>query len=265
MSRGTPLAGARVLITGGTRGIGRLMAKQAIGRGAEVVLWARDAAQGEQVAADLGGRASFQPVDVSDPDAVRAAAEATGPVDVLINNAGVVTGKPFLELTEDEVRRTYEVNTLAQYRVTRAFLPAMLARDRGHLVHVASASGLLGTTRMTDYSGSKHAVVGFNEALRAELRAQGSNVRTLVVCPYFIDTGMFAGVRTRVPWLLPILKEADVATRVLDAVESGRPQLLLPWSVRLLPVLRALPVGAFDAVVDLLGVNHTMDRFTGRR
>ena len=265
MSRGTPLAGARVLITGGTRGIGRLMAKQAIGRGAEVVLWARDAAQGEQVAADLGGRASFQPVDVSDPDAVRAAAEATGPVDVLINNAGVVTGKPFLELTEDEVRRTYEVNTLAQYRVTRAFLPAMLARDRGHLVHVASASGLLGTTRMTDYSCSKHAVVGFNEALRAELRAQGSHVRTLVVCPYFIDTGMFAGVRTRVPWLLPILKEADVATRVLDAVESGRPQLLLPWSVRLLPVLRALPVGAFDAVVDLLGVNHTMDRFTGRR
>ena len=264
MSRGTQLAGARILITGGTRGIGRLMALGAARRGAEVVLWARDPELGEQVRAEAGGSASFRSVDVADPDAVAAAAESTGPVDIVVNNAGVITGKPFLELAEDDIRRTFEVNTLAQYRVTREFLPAMVARDSGHVVHVASASGLVGTTRMTDYSGSKHAVVGFNEALRAELRARRSKVNTLVVCPFYIDTGMFAGVRTRVPWLLPILDEADVARRVLDAIESGRPRLILPPAVHLLPVARVLPVRAFDTLVDLLGANHTMDGFTGR-
>lgn len=264
MSRGTPLAGARILITGGTRGIGRLMALEASRRGAEVVLWARNPELGEQVRAELGGPASFHPVDVTDADAVAAAAEASGPVDIVVNNAGVVSGKGFLELTEADLRRTFEVNTLAQYRVTRAFLPAMLARDAGHIVNVSSAAGLVGTARMTDYAASKHASVGFTEALRAELRGRRSGVKTLVVCPFFIDTGMFAGVRTRVPWLLPILKEADVATKVLDAIEGGSAQLVLPWSVRLLPLARVLPVGAFDALVDLLGVNHTMDGFTGR-
>ncbi len=262
MSRGTVLAGARVLITGGTRGIGRLMAAGAAERGAEVTIWARDAELGEQVASDLGVR--FLSVDVVDPEAVAAAAAETGPVDVLVNNAGVITGKPFVELTEAEVRLSYEVNVLAHYRVTRAFLPGMLQRDRGGVVNIASASGLIGTTRMTDYSGTKHALVGFTESLRAELRQRRSRVNTLVVCPFYIDTGMFAGVRTRIPWLLPILQETDVATRTLDAIERGAAKLVLPWSVNLLPIARVLPVPAFDAMVDLLGVNHTMDHFTGR-
>ena len=264
MTRGTPLAGARLLVTGGTLGIGRLMAAGAIERGAEVVLWARDAERGGQVAAELGPRARFTAVDVTDADAVATAAAALGRVDVVVNNAGHVSGKPFLDLTEEDVRRSFEVNTLAQYRLTRLVLPAMLERDHGTIVHVASAAGLIGTARMTDYAGSKHAVVGFNEALRAELRERGSQVNALVVCPFFIDTGMFAGVSAGVRWLLPILKEADVARRVLDAIESGRQRLVLPPAVHLLPPARLLPVRAFDAVVDLLGVNRAMDGFTGR-
>jgi len=89
-------------------------------------------------------------------------------------------------------------------------------------------------------------------------------VRTLVVCPYYIDTGMFAGVRTRFPLLLPILREGDVARRVLDAIEKGRQRLVLPPLVRVLPALRLLPVPAFDAVLDLFGINRGMDHFTGR-
>jgi len=264
VSRGTRLAGARVLITGGTRGIGRLMAAGAVERGAEVVLWARNPELGAEVAAALGPRASFTRVDVTDAGQVAGAARAAGDVDVVINNAGHVSGKPFLDLSDEDVRRAFEVNALAQYRVTRAFLPAMLERDRGTVVHVASASGLLGTARMSDYSGSKHAVVGFSEALRAELRARRSRVNALVVCPFYIDTGMFDGVRSRVPWLLPILKEADVARRVLDAVEAGRSRLWLPPAVHLLPLGRALPVRAFDALVDALGVNRAMEEFRGR-
>lgn len=263
MSRGRPLAGARVLITGGTRGIGRLMAAGAAERGAAVTIWARDAELGQRVASELGVR--FRSVDVADPAAVAEAAAATGPIDVLVNNAGVIAGKPFVDLTEDDVRRSYEVNVLAPYRVTRAFLPGMLQRDRGVVVNIASASGLIGTARMTDYSGTKHAMVGFTEALRAELRQRRSAVNTLVVCPFYIDTGMFDGAHTAVPWLLPILRESEVATSVLDAIERGKQRLLLPPALHTLPLLRLLPVGLADRIVDLLGVNHTMDDFTGRQ
>lgn len=262
-ARGIHFRGSRMLITGGTRGIGRLMAAGAAERGAEVTIWARDARLGEQVAAELGVR--FLAVDVTDAAAVTAAAAETGPVDILVNNAGVIAGKPFVDLTEDDIRLTYEVNVLAHYRVTRAFLTGMLQRDRGSVVNIASAAGLIGTTRMTDYSGTKHALLGFTEALRAELRQQRSRVRTLAVCPFYIDTGMFAGVQTRFPWLLPILQPEDVAIRALDAIERGSAKLVMPWSVNLLPIARVLPVPVFDAMVDLLGVNHTMDHFTGHR
>ncbi|BDZ47490.1 hypothetical protein GCM10025866_33990 [Naasia aerilata] len=136
-------------------------------------------------------------MNVADRDQVREAAAATlaavDRVDVLVNNAGVVTGKPLLEASEDQIQRTFDVNVLALYWVTRAFLPGMLTRRRGTVVTVASAAGLIGVARQTDYAASKHAAVGFDESLRAELRGSGRGVRTLVVCPYYIDTGMFEG------------------------------------------------------------------------
>lgn len=264
MSRGTALDGARVLIAGGTSGIGRRLAFGAVARGATVVLWARNRARGEAVREAVGDRASFASVDVSDASAVARAAAGTGRVDIVINCAGVVSGRHLLDTTEDEIRATYAVNTLALYWVTKAFLPGMLQQDSGTIVTLSSAAGLIGTEKMSDYAGSKHAAVGFNESLRAELRARGSHVKTLVACPYFVSTGMFAGVRTRFPALLPILDEQDVARRILDCVESGAPQLVMPGLVRTLPLLRALPVRAFDAVVDFFGVNRAMDQFIGR-
>lgn len=86
-----------------------------------------------------------------------------------------------------------------------------------------------------------------------------------MVCPYYIDTGMFDGVRTRWPRLLPILQEEQVAGAVLDAIEAGRRKVVLPPRVNLLPVLRILPVSVFDRLMDVLGVNRTMDHFTGRQ
>ena len=145
--------------------------------------------------------------DVSDREQVYARADevraAAGDVDVLVNNAGVVSGRPLLELSDEAIERTFGVNTLALFWTTRAFLPAMKARGSGHVVTVASAAGLIGTARETDYAASKFAAVGFNEALRQELRRGASGVRTTVVCPYYIDTGMFKGVKTRFPFLLP--------------------------------------------------------------
>lgn len=263
-----PLAGARVLITGGGSGIGRLMALGAAERGAaQVIVWDLSAESAEAVAAEVrvrGAEALAVTVDVTSTDAVAEASRRSPEVDVVVNNAGVVTGAPLTEATEAGIRRTFEVNALAPYWVTRAFLPGMVERNAGVVVTVASAAGLVGVARQTDYSASKHAAVGFAESLRAELRKAGSAVRSLVVCPFYIDTGMFAGAQTTVPWLLPILEPQHVATKVLDAVESSAQQLLLPPAAHALAPLRVLPIRAFDAVVDMLGVNATMDGFTGR-
>ena len=268
MKRGMTIDGARVLITGAGSGIGRLMALDAAARGAaEILIWDLSADSGVAVRDEItavGGQARSFEVNVADSAQVETVAERTGPVDILINCAGIVTGKKLLDADADAIRRVYDVNTLALYWTTKAFLPGMLERDRGAVVTIASAAGLTGVARQTDYSASKWAAVGFTESLRSELRAEGSRVDTLVVCPFYINTGMFDGVRTKFPRLLPILEETDVSTRVLNAIESGREQLVMPPLVRLVPGVRLLPTRAFDTVMDFLGVNQTMDHFTGR-
>ena len=115
-----------------------------------------------------------------------------------------------------------------------------------------------------DYSASKFAAVGFDESLRMELRRLGSPVQTTVVCPFFIDTGMFQGVKTRFPWLLPILNPDYVTRRILDAIEGNWRRLVMPRFVLTVPVVRILPPSLFDAVLGFFGVNRSMDEFVGR-
>ena len=268
MTRGTKIAGSRILITGAGSGIGRLMALEAARRGAaEIIIWDLSADSGEAVQAELiarGTAARAFSLNVGDASEVDAAAAETGPIDVLINCAGIVTGKKLLDNDEEAIRRVFEVNTFALYWTTKAFLPGMIERDRGSVVTIASAAGLTGVARQTDYSASKWAAVGFTESLRSELRAEDSRVGTLAFCPYYINTGMFDGVRTKFPRLLPILEENNVSTQVIDSIESGREQLVMPALVRLVPGVRLLPTRAFAKVMDFLGVNQTMDHFTGR-
>lgn len=271
-SRRTPVRGAVVLVTGAASGIGALVAVQAAHRGARaVVLWDLDLPAAQDVATRVqaaGATCLAQRVDLRDVREVEAAGrvvlERLGRVDVLVNSAGVVTGRRFEDLSEEDVARTFDVNVLALYRVVRCFLPGMRTRDRGCVVTIASAAGLVGVARQTDYSASKFAAVGFMESLRSELRRSGSHVRTLVVAPYYVSTGMFAGVRTRVPLLLPVLEPERVASQVLDSVERGDARRILPWFANAVLLVKALPVPVADAVTDLFGISTTMDTFTGR-
>lgn len=262
------LAGSRILITGGGSGLGRQMGLQAAQRGAHIVIWDRDRDAAERVRDEIiaaGGTAESHVVDITEVAVVNRVAERSGVVDILINNAGVVAGKHLLDSSENDIRRTYEVNALALYWVTRAILPGMIERKKGAVVTVASAAGLLGVAQQTDYSATKFAAVGFTESLRAELRALGHPIETLTVCPFFIDTGMFEGAQTKFPWLLPVLREANVARQILDSLERGRLVLVLPLFARVLPLARLLPVRWFDGLADFLGVNKTMDHFVGRK
>ena len=263
-------ADTTIVITGGGSGIGRLVAIGAARKGAHVVIWDRDEAAARAVAREAGakgGRGSVVVVDLADADAIELAAAETlmlGPVDVLVNNAGVVSGRPLTELTAAQIERTMRVNAIAPILATRALLPAMRDAGRGRIVTVASAAGFIGVAGQTDYAASKFAAVGFMESLRAELRKERSPITTLTVAPFYIDTGMFDGVSTKVPALLPILSQARVATQILGAIQSRRALLALPPLVRIVPAIKALPTAVADWLADALGVNEGMEGFTGR-
>jgi all-trans-retinol dehydrogenase (NAD+) len=265
----TAFEGNRVLITGAASGIGRRLALGSARRKAALVLWDVDGAGLERVALEIaseGGRAETAVVDVSRRGEVYPAARVLrDPVDILINNAGVVSGKRFLELPDENIERTFAVNTLALFWMAKAFLPGMIERGRGHLVTIASASGLIGVPKLSDYGASKWAAVGFDESLRMELRKLAPQIRTTVVCPYYIKTGLFEGAKSRFPRLLPILDEEEAAGRILRAIERNKKKQVMPGMVGTLPWLRLLPISWFDAVAEHMGINASMDEFKGRR
>jgi all-trans-retinol dehydrogenase (NAD+) len=268
----TEIAGRNALITGAASGIGRQVAIKLARLGANVVLWDLRAENLAAVVEELKratGRAAHGFVcDVADREAVYAAASQVkrevGPVHILVNSAGVVTGKPFLQCSDEAIERTLAVNTLALFWTCKSFLPDMIRAGVGHVVTVASAAGVVGVAKLSDYCASKWAAVGFDESLRMELRKAAPGVKTTLVCTHYVNTGMFRGVRSRFPWLLPILKEASVAERIVQGIRRNRPRVWMPPLVYLVPLLRILPVRLFDAIASLLGVNSAMDEFAGR-
>jgi all-trans-retinol dehydrogenase (NAD+) len=267
----TDFRGKNVLITGAASGIGRLMAEKIAAQQAHVVLWDLSEDDLQAVGQELGRRGqrcSTYVCDVSDREAVYATAarvlEDCGPLDVLINNAGIVSGSPLLEIPDEAIERTFRVNALALFWTTRAFLPAMIERRSGHIVTIASAAGLVGTTCLTDYCASKHAAVGFDDALRLELRHLGQDIRTTVVCPFYIATGMFEGVKSRVSWLLPILDPDSVTAKIVRAIRKQRRRVFLPPVIASIYFARLFPTWLFDALMRALGVTRSMDEFKGR-
>lgn len=271
-------AGACVVITGAGSGIGRLMALRIVEEGGRVAIWdingeaARTTADmaNAQVGADPSDpKAIAFTVDVTDNAAVQQAAadtiDALGRVNVLINNAGVVSGAPFEDLTEQQIRRTFAVNVLSLFWTTKAFMPALKKQQRAAIVTVASAAGIVAVARQTDYAASKFAAVGFTNSLRSELKKAGSHIRTLTVCPYYIDTGMFEGVTTKFPLLLPILKEQTVADKIVEAVAKGRERLIMPPFAAVAGFVAALPPKIADPIYGIFGLNEGMDHFTGRK
>jgi len=261
----------QILITGAARGIGRLVAKGLAAQGGKIIAWDIDRERLNALVDELrdsGATATGYTVDLSQKDEIERLAQQTsaeqGGVNIIINNAGIVSGKRFLELSDDDIERTIKINTLAPIWVTRAFLPQMLERDQGHIVTIASSAGMVGISKLVDYCTSKWGALGFAESLRAELSDLAPALETTVVCPYFIDTGMFDGAKTRFPRLLPILKEQVVADNVIQAIARNRARVHLPALVNFIPAARILPTIALDGMMSFLGVNVSMDHFHGR-
>ncbi|MDR2181567.1 MAG: SDR family oxidoreductase [Treponema sp.] len=261
-----------VLVTGGASGIGRLMALDFARRGARVTVWDLNAGGIKALVdegAALGLAVNGMVCDMADHGMVYERAqelrEKTGTPDILVNNAGIVSGKNIFKVSEAEVEKTFRVNVFPLFWTAKAFLPAMMERGSGHIVNIASAAGIIGVRSLADYCASKFAAFGFNESLRMELGRLKSGIKTTVVCPYFINTGMFEGVRTRFPLLLPVLESEAAAARIVRAILAGRRLYVLPRFVYLTFFLRSFPTVVLDFCANFFGINHAMDEFRGRK
>lgn len=266
--------GKTVLVTGAAMGLGKLFAQRAVDeQAAAVVLWDVNEealfATADELAA-AGGTMHAYVVDVSSAEAIATAADAVladvGPVEVLINNAGIVRGNGYFweEPPVAEIARTMAINALAPMLVTRAFLPAMLDADGDcRVVTIASSAGLVANPRMSVYAASKWAAVGWSDSVRLELEQAGhDHVKITTVCPTYINTGMFEGAKGIL--LTPMLEQEDVVDDAWKEMLKGGPFLITPWTSRLNKVLSGvLPVRLRDFYLDLAGVYHSMDEFTG--
>jgi short-subunit dehydrogenase len=187
--------GKVALITGGSRGLGLVLARKLCRLGANVAICARDAeelaAAQDMILRDTGCDVLAIPCDVTDrgevDSLVRAVEERLGPVDILVNNAGIITVGPMEAMTEGDYAEAMAVNFWAPYNTVHAVLPSMRERRAGRIVNVASIGGKVSIPHLLPYSASKFALVGFSEGLRAELLKDGVFVTT--VCPGMIRTG----------------------------------------------------------------------------
>ena len=159
---------------------------------------------------------------MSNRSSIKQAAEQArahfGPVSLLINNAGIVSGKTTMELSDQMIDKTLEVNTVALLSTVREFLPSMIANKRGHIVTIASIAGLTGVPGLADYCASKSGAVAIDESLRMELQSKGLNkyIKTTCICPYLINTGMFDGAKTSFPFTM--LDPPEVVDRIIAAI-----------------------------------------------
>jgi all-trans-retinol dehydrogenase (NAD+) len=265
--------GKVVLITGTGSGLGRLFAIEFGKLGARVVCWdinERLNLETLEILESQGIDAHAYTVDVSNRNSIYENAERVkkevGDVDILFNNAGIVSGKKLFENSDEMMIKTMEVNTMSLFFTAKTFLPKMLENNSGHIITLASMAGKSGTAGLVDYCASKFGAVGFNESLRAEMQSLGKNVKVTTICPYYIDTGMFDGVTTHAPNLLPILQPQYVVDRAVEAILTNQEELFLPRACYLLFAFSGfLPVKAGQVVAKYLGINQTMDHFKGRK
>jgi all-trans-retinol dehydrogenase (NAD+) len=253
-----------VLITGAAHGIGKIMAEKIAARGASLVICDVNATGLEETAKELRGKGTkvfAHAFDISDRQKVYEAAKAimaeTGKIDILINNAGIVFTGEILTLSDDKHLKQVEVNLLGTLWMIKAFVPDMVKRNDGHLVTIASAAGLLAMPGMGIYSATKFALMGLNEALRNELSNNSSKVKTTVVCPYIIMTGMFEGMKT--PFWQPGLKPEAMAEAVVQGILKDRKMVVKPFTAYLPPVIKALfPPAVMDLTSRLMGFNKSI-------
>jgi NAD(P)-dependent dehydrogenase (short-subunit alcohol dehydrogenase family) len=221
------LSGKVVAITGGARGIGKATAAALIAKGCRVAIGDLDLELAEKCAAHLGGGTVALPLDVTDRASFERfldeAERQLGPIDAVINNAGIMPVTQFEDESEESVRRQIDINVGGVITGTQLAIKRLRPRGSGYIVNIASQAGKSGIPGIATYSGTKHAVVGISEAVRAELRETG--VEVLCVMPTVVNTELTSGVGQK--WVKPV-EATDVANEIVDAMEVPRFDVFVP-------------------------------------
>jgi all-trans-retinol dehydrogenase (NAD+) len=214
----------------------------------------------------------FQVVDVSDQEEIHQAF-AKSPVqevDIVIANAGVVSGKGVQELNCEDYHRTIDVNLHQHFYLFKKLRLLLESRPASLVpptfVMVASVCGLMSLTHLADYSSSKFGLVGLAEGIRLDLRKERSRINTLLIMPFLIDTKMFTGISVKKPasWFLSPLKKGDVSDSIIEGIISKRQWLVLPFILRFTPLLLVLPISIRNLLYDMIQESSYMDDFQGK-
>jgi len=246
------LTGKTVLITGASRGIGEALAQRFARDGAHVVGVARNADLLGKVMADVGGTAIA--VDLADPaqvDGLIGRVERdSGPIDVLVNNAGIDAAGALIDTSASDVRQIHQINLISPIELCRQVLPGMLARGRGHIVNVSSLAGVAGYAGMTTYCSTKGGLTNFTGVLRLELK--GTPIGTTLVSLGPIPTDMLDHVNDFTPTrksfdrfyklqLLVDVPREQVADEIVEAVQRGKRHVRIPKRAIAFPMLNEAP------------------------
>lgn len=263
------LNGKTVLITGGASGIGKIMGRLFLERNAKLVIWDISQANIDATLSELSPKGevfSYQ-VDVSNvaqiQETARKVKQEVGVVDVLINSAGIIVGKFFHEHSDIEIAKTMEINALGPMYVTHSFLGDMMNQNSGHICNIASSGGLISNPKMAVYASSKWALIGWSDSVRLEMEQLEKAVHVTTIMPYYIHTGMFAGVKSKIP----ILQPEAAALTIVKAIERNKIMVTLPGYIyRVTRFAQAVfPLAFFDWFAGkVLGIYKTMEHFTGR-
>jgi all-trans-retinol dehydrogenase (NAD+) len=262
------LRGKVVLVTGAAMGMGKLEAQNFAREGCRVVITDVNEARLEETFEELkraGYDVASYVLDVSDREACFELADRVrsdvGPMDILINNAGVVECGEFLQMSEKSLRWMFDVNVFGQMWMMQAFVPDLVRRKTGFVVNICSSAGKVGVARMAGYCATKFAGIGLTDTMRAELH--GSGVNFIIVNPGFVQTGMFEGAK--LPFITRWIQPQEVADAVLEAVKRNRWEVFIPnLSVRMAALARGLGIPKVsDFLMTALGGNRSMAEWRG--
>jgi NAD(P)-dependent dehydrogenase (short-subunit alcohol dehydrogenase family) len=246
------LNGQVVAITGGARGIGRATATALIAQGARVAIGDIDAPLAEKTAAELGAGTIGLPLDVTDRESFARFLDEVerqlGPLDVLVNNAGIMPIGPFEEETDACEQRLIDINLHGVILGTKLALARFRPRSHGHIVQLASIAGKGGFPGGVTYCATKHGVVGLTEALRAELR--GTGIEMHQVLPIGVNTELYSGVSAARGF--PTAQPEDVANAIVELLQTGKFELYVPRSAGAVTRMQALvPRRLAEAIIRL--------------
>ncbi|XP_004870600.1 17-beta-hydroxysteroid dehydrogenase 13 [Heterocephalus glaber] len=248
------VAGEIVLVTGAGHGIGRLTTYEFAKRKSRLVLWDINKQGVEETAAEcrkLGATVHTYVVDCSNREEIYSSVaqvkKEVGDISILVNNAGAVYPADLLSTKDEEITKTFEVNILGHFWITKALLPSMMKRNYGHIVTVASVCGHGVIPYLIPYCSSKFAAVGFHRALTAELEALGkTGIKTSCLCPVFVNTGFTKNPSTR---LWPVLETDEVTRSLIDGILTNKKMIFVPSYLNITLILeKFLPERALAAI-----------------